>query len=477
MAYASLLKSRRRELHLAIAKAIGEHFPAVNEQQPELVARHFSEAGENELALGAWQRAAESAASHGALAEAERNYRYALFMLDSLPPDPSRLPQELLLAGALGQAIAATKGFTPELDKLRERVRHAAEKLNDPMQAATALMGGIAVAITRCEFRQAQTLADQFLELASRSSAGAVLMCALTCQGMTHYHRGLLAKADQFLKQAMALKSEPLPLLYDFEVMSHAYAGCTAYELGYPDTASKCVGKALTLAKERNNPLSMGLAYFFSQLVHVWRGDSQHVLDVASEMIAFAGERGLETSRRAGQRFRGWALARLGRGAGGITEMQAGLGRMSSSTRLNMGQFLNMLAEMQSQWATPAEALETISRGLGAVPPDEPIARFRLLLTRGDILLRLPGTEGRTRDRNQASEAIETYRLVLKGARECEATTTVLRATTRLVHASALAPGNGDYRPALKAALSSFPEPVDCEDLREAQAALEGRSI
>src|ERR1700688_1129671 len=39
-AYEALLKSRRKELHLIVARTIDEKFPALKEAHPEVVARH-----------------------------------------------------------------------------------------------------------------------------------------------------------------------------------------------------------------------------------------------------------------------------------------------------------------------------------------------------------------------------------------------------------------------------------------------------
>src|SRR5262249_41931033 len=44
-AYENLLKSRRHQLHGQIARALEERFPDVVASQPEIVARHFTEAG------------------------------------------------------------------------------------------------------------------------------------------------------------------------------------------------------------------------------------------------------------------------------------------------------------------------------------------------------------------------------------------------------------------------------------------------
>jgi len=66
-AYASPLKSRRRELHRAIAHVLAERFRDTAETQPELLAVHYTEAGDGEPAVAAWQRAAEHAVARSAL--------------------------------------------------------------------------------------------------------------------------------------------------------------------------------------------------------------------------------------------------------------------------------------------------------------------------------------------------------------------------------------------------------------------------
>ena len=50
-AYEALLKSRRKELHLSVARTIDEKFPALKETHPEVLARHWTEAGEGLKAL------------------------------------------------------------------------------------------------------------------------------------------------------------------------------------------------------------------------------------------------------------------------------------------------------------------------------------------------------------------------------------------------------------------------------------------
>ena len=55
-AYASLLKSRRRELHARVAAILEQGYPDVTTRQPELIAHHLSEARLAERAALYWQR-------------------------------------------------------------------------------------------------------------------------------------------------------------------------------------------------------------------------------------------------------------------------------------------------------------------------------------------------------------------------------------------------------------------------------------
>src|SRR5262249_44017446 len=69
-AYAALRRSRGRGLHRAIATTLQDRFPDTVAAQPELLARHHTEAGDAEPAVAAWQQAAQLALARLAYPEA-----------------------------------------------------------------------------------------------------------------------------------------------------------------------------------------------------------------------------------------------------------------------------------------------------------------------------------------------------------------------------------------------------------------------
>ena len=113
-AYSSLLKSRRRELHRAVAASLKEKFTDLAKQRPELVAHHLTEAGDTEPAVEAWQAAGDFAAQRAAFSEAERHFTRALKILEVMPDTPERAYLELPLQMSLGSAVQVTAGFGHE---------------------------------------------------------------------------------------------------------------------------------------------------------------------------------------------------------------------------------------------------------------------------------------------------------------------------------------------------------------------------
>ena len=82
-AYAGLLKSRRVQLHAAIARAIEQSFAHLAETEPETLAYHLTEAGLHEKAAGYWLRAGKIAVGRYANIEAIAHLRRGIEALSS----------------------------------------------------------------------------------------------------------------------------------------------------------------------------------------------------------------------------------------------------------------------------------------------------------------------------------------------------------------------------------------------------------
>ena len=100
--YNSLLRSKRQQIHADIATILQRDFPELVENQPEVLAFHYQEAGNHQLAIHRWFESGQRALAHSANVEAIANFRKALQLLNALPEAPERTKQEIDIQLALG---------------------------------------------------------------------------------------------------------------------------------------------------------------------------------------------------------------------------------------------------------------------------------------------------------------------------------------------------------------------------------------
>ena len=88
-AYGTLLREPRRALHARIAETLESQFTEIAESQPELLARHCTEAGLIEKAATFWGRAGRRSLDRSALVEAMEQLTRAIVQIETLPIRPN----------------------------------------------------------------------------------------------------------------------------------------------------------------------------------------------------------------------------------------------------------------------------------------------------------------------------------------------------------------------------------------------------
>jgi predicted ATPase len=135
VAYQSLVQRARQQYHAHIAQVLEARFPEVAEAQPELLARHYTGAGQGEHAIPYWQHAGQRAVERSADSEAVSHFTKGLELLKSLPATPERARQELALQLALGPPLRMVKGHTaPEVEGVHTRAYELAQQVGDYQQ-------------------------------------------------------------------------------------------------------------------------------------------------------------------------------------------------------------------------------------------------------------------------------------------------------------------------------------------------------
>ncbi len=81
------------------------------ERQPELLARHCTEAGQIEKAAGLWGKVGQRSLERSALVEAAEQLTRALDQIATLPATPALRREQIKLQVALVNALFHVKGY------------------------------------------------------------------------------------------------------------------------------------------------------------------------------------------------------------------------------------------------------------------------------------------------------------------------------------------------------------------------------
>jgi tetratricopeptide (TPR) repeat protein len=260
-AYEALLRSRRKDLHRRVAHTIDEKYAALKEMHPEVLAHHWTEAGEIEPAIAEWFRAGETARARNAFNEALESYQKAVAVLNLLPESPERDLRELELRQSAAQMLYVTRGYAaPETTDAIEHAAALAKKTGNLTLLVTWAMRRWLAPFNSGDLPVAIALADQTFELAFREGSPSNIGMAHAMQTLTRYHCGDLAGAEQHFTAGLkffddpAFRQVPGAALWTF-----AQASYNAWILGRADVARKRMAQ-MTAFVNRNSPYDLAIS-------------------------------------------------------------------------------------------------------------------------------------------------------------------------------------------------------------------------
>jgi predicted ATPase len=472
-----------------------ERFPETCEEQPELLAHHYTEAGCTAQALPYWQRAGQRALEHSAYMEAMAHCTKGLALLQTLPDTPARAQHELMLHMALRVPLMATKGEgAPEVERALIRARELCQQVGETAQLFTVLEGLSGLYQARAEHQKARELREQCLTLAKRVDDPAYLARAHSALGQALFGSGELTSARTHLEQAMALyvlqksRSQASPrLIVAGRVNALAYMALALWLLGYPDQAVKRSNEALTLAQAQSHPHSLAFAHalLYAAALHWLRREVQAAQARAETVILLSTEQGFMMWLAAGTVARGWALAEQGQGEAGIAQIRQGIAALQATGTAGARPFvLALLAEAYRQVGQTEEGLRVLTEALTVVDKTG-LCQYAAELYRlkGVLTLRqcpVASAKGQAPmpqplpPNSQAEVEAEAYfQQAIEIARRQRAKSLELRAVMSLSRLWQQQGKRAAARELLAPVYGWFTEGFDTADIQEAQALLE----
>ena len=312
-AYESLLKSRRLQLHGQIARTLEKRFPDVAISEPEILARHFTEAGIIDLAINYWLAAGILALSRSANAEAVKHLRRGIELIQDLAQSPERVRKELDFYLALGPAVAATEG-----DAAHETSRvfsHARSLLGDGgtlKEQMTVLWGAYLAHSMRAEYTAAIEVARQCLALAADHGHPGVSALANRFMGQTLHFMGAFVDARVHLERTLALcATNPETIATyrrfgtDDQVNTLSFLASTLLLLGYPEQSAVAAEKAVSRARAIGLTFTTALALSHLAVLGTVGGDPRQALANADEAMAISVENEFASTDHRARFFRG----------------------------------------------------------------------------------------------------------------------------------------------------------------------------
>ena len=470
-AYTSLLKDRRQHYHHKIAQVLEKQFRETVETQPELLAKHYTEAGFNEPAAAYWRRAGRRAYERSTNVEAIRYLLKASELLATLPDTPGRAQQELLLQMALGPALMALKGYAaPDVERAYIRARALCAQVGEPRQLFSVLLGLWNCYFVRAELQMGRELGEQLIPLAQSVQDPVLRVRAHAALGEILFHLEELVLARSHLEQGIALYE---PLRHHSRAVQNPGVACIYYTalalwlLGYPDQALQRSQEAFGLAQEQPHSFSLGVALCGAAWLHQFCREAHATQQRAEAAITLSTEQGFSLWVAMGTIFRGWAIAVQGEREDGIRQMRHGMAAWrTTGAELLRPYWLALLAEVHGNLGQAEEGLNALAEGLTvAHKTGERLYEAEIYRLKGELLLRQASAD---------EQRVESYfRQALDIARRQQAKSLELRAALSLSRLWQQQGKRHEARQALSEVYAWFTEGFDTADLQEAKAQLE----
>ena len=314
-------------------------FAEIAENQPELLARHCTEAGLIQKAVTFWGRAGQRSIERSALVEAIEQLTRALAQIATLPATPALRREEIKLQVALITPLLNVKGFAAAETKAAiERARllieqaEARGRVSKTLSLLLSVLFGVWVAnFVAFNGEVLRVPAAQFLAIAERQGLSGPLMVGHSMMGNYFAATGNFAQGRAHFDQGIALYDPAAyrPLLHfaaqDDRVALLSFRSLTLWMLGYPEAALKDAKHALEDAREIGQAATLMIALYWTSLTETSCRNYAAANALSDQLIALANQTGSPAWKVYGMINKGCVSALTGNAAEAIKMITSGL--------------------------------------------------------------------------------------------------------------------------------------------------------
>ena len=273
-AYESLLKSRRQQMHQQVATVLENKFKETTQIQPELLAHHYTEAGQPLPAIPLWLKAGQQASAKNATAEAISHLEMGLGLLHHIKSEADRNNLEFDFLLTLGGTYMVSHGFPhPKVEETFKRALLVAKSLEVSPKLAFVLMGLLGYYFNREEWEAANETKEYLIQLSEDPEHGFWFeMVWRQINGGTLIVQGNLVLANSEYKRVLELFDPSIPFPWEItpsgyiEVAAKGWWMVCLHPLGYIDQAKSLSEQHLSYKEEHKDSATLYHTYTFIAL-------------------------------------------------------------------------------------------------------------------------------------------------------------------------------------------------------------------
>ena len=474
VAYDSLLKSKLRVLHAAIAQAIEKLFPDIGKNEPELLAHHYTFAELFEKAAHSWFAAGKHALERMALREALSHLEKALSLIVRITESKARDRFELDLRLTLGTAYFAFLGWVAiEVKTVLEPARALARRLRDyekllPVTYFIWFHHGM-----RSEYSETVAAAEEIQRIADQTNDSKARVTGALTRACAHAWQGEFDQARAIGDEALAVYDyevhRELAQIYNHDVkcLTLVWAGVWHWILGYPDKAHAACIEQLEHAKRVGHAFNLLWGLSGGSMGLLLRRETDLLVEWLKELRVIGRELGMPVADLLSSWWGGFASIEQGQYQEGYEQTSPGLEEWRQTGGLHLVPYVNVMqARALSQMADFPKARALVDDALSVIDSTgHRMHEAEVYRVRGEIAL-LEAPEKR-------EEAERDFLNSIRIATQQQAKGWELRTSTslaRLWHQQGRHKEAGDL---LSPVYNWFTEGFDTKDLKEAKALLD----
>jgi tetratricopeptide (TPR) repeat protein len=478
VAYDGLLKSRRHELHAKVAQVLEEDFADRVANEPELLAHHYTRAGNLEKAIAWWREAGKLAERRVALQEAVAHFQAALALIEQLPHSSERDKLELSIRMPLNGAWIAWRGWpATEVRDNALAMLHLPHNQSAPESLLMGLYGVWINTLTQGRVAEALEWAERLLEGGKQGGDIDMQILGHTANMISHVYLGQLLAAREHGNRSVAAYDvqhghRVMQLVgNDTRTSFLTFSAHWTWMLGYPDQAMRISDEKDAHARRLGHSLNLGYALTVGAYAFDYRCEPEKLLGRAREAGRLAREQGIPTLfETMVPQVEGLARLRSRHLSEAIYLLRQGIenwNRLGGHTRVPY--LKSALAEALALQGDLDAGLQLIDESLEQI--ERPGWQERLHLAE---VLRLKGWMLMRRGRGEEAET--SLRASIDWARRQQAKSWELRSSTTLAQLL-LERGHRDAaREVLEPIYNWFTEGFDTHDLKAAGTLVESLS-